>query len=57
MEDDLAKLRLDVEEISDTSKQLQNLVRFKVDELEIQTDDMTRRFNHLVEQVSWTCEV
>uniref|UniRef100_A0A0R3RSE7 GAR domain-containing protein n=1 Tax=Elaeophora elaphi TaxID=1147741 RepID=A0A0R3RSE7_9BILA len=52
MEDDLTKLRLDVEEISDFSKQLQDLVRFKADELEIQTDDMTRRFNHLAEQIT-----
>ncbi|VBB27153.1 unnamed protein product [Acanthocheilonema viteae] len=52
MEDDLTKLRFDVEEISDISKQLQNLVRFKADELEIQADDMTRRFNHLAEQIT-----
>lgn len=52
MEDDLAKLRPEVEEISDISKQLQNLVRFKTDELEIQTDDITCKFNHLSEQVS-----
>lgn len=60
MEDDLTKLRLDVEEISDISKQLQNLVRFKADELEIQTDDMIRRFNHLAEQVNkifWLCKI
>ncbi|KAM3720341.1 Microtubule-actin cross-linking factor [Dirofilaria immitis] len=54
MEDDLAKWRSDVEEISDVSKQLQNLVHFKADELEIQTDDMNRRFNHLAEQI--TCK-
>ncbi|MCP9258009.1 hypothetical protein DINM_001173 [Dirofilaria immitis] len=54
MEDDLAKWRSDVEEISDVSKQLQNLVHFKADELEMQTDDMNRRFNHLAEQI--TCK-
>lgn len=57
MEDDLAKWRPDIEEISDISKQLQNLVHFKADELEIQTDDMTRRFNHLAEQVNWVFQL
>lgn len=54
MEDDLAKWRPDIEEINGIAKQLQNLVRYKADELEIQVDDMTRRFNHLAEQVSLT---
>ncbi|EFO27979.2 spectraplakin [Loa loa] len=52
MEDDLAKWRSDIEEISDISKQLQNLVPFKVHGLEIQNDDLTRRFNHLAEQIT-----
>uniref|UniRef100_A0AAF5PYW1 GAR domain-containing protein n=2 Tax=Wuchereria bancrofti TaxID=6293 RepID=A0AAF5PYW1_WUCBA len=52
MEDDLAKWRLDIEKISGISKQLQNLVCFRADELEIQTDDMKRKFNHLAEQIT-----
>ncbi|KAK6106184.1 Spectrin repeat family protein [Brugia pahangi] len=52
MEDDLTKWRTDVEKISVISKQLQNLVCFRADELEIQTDDMKRKFNHLAEQIT-----
>ncbi|VDN02146.1 unnamed protein product [Thelazia callipaeda] len=52
MEDDLMKWRPDIEKINDTSKQLQNLIGVKADELEIQTDDLTRRFNHLAEQIT-----